>query len=143
MPLDSRAGNPLYSQSWPSALVQDHCTLQAGRNDWNGARARRRWTRRRASLGLGELRKGQPKQSRATGEVRRATVGQPEPEGWWTEGKERSTMAAKRLPHAPRMLEKRWAREKQVAMVRARLVAVEGPWASPRSALVSPSLRNK
>lgn len=41
MPLDSRAGNPLYSQSWPSARVQDHCTMQAGRNNWDGARARR------------------------------------------------------------------------------------------------------
>lgn len=45
---------------------------------------------------------------------------------------------------AERMLEKRWGgREKQVAMVKARMVAVEEPWASPGSALVSPSLRNK
>lgn len=53
MPLDSRARNPLYSQSWPSPRVQDHCTMQAGSNNWNGARVRRRWACRRASLGLG------------------------------------------------------------------------------------------
>lgn len=39
--------------------------------------------------------------------------------------------------------EKRWGREEQVAMVKTKLVAVEEPWASPGSALLPPSLRNK